>query len=98
MVLESKFKETKNHLTYIVRTRFYNRDYDIQKRLLADICNYEVGFENISEWVAHLSGKTWASKRMVLLLCDHIKRLHPDNKINWDETYRFINSINYETQ
>jgi hypothetical protein len=101
---KSKFKETKYYLTYQVDTAFHHKDYDIQKSRLNEVREHEEGwrnndkgFDNVSEWVAHLSGKTWASKRMMLLLCNIIKRIHPDNKINWQETERLINSINYES-
>ena len=95
---KSKFTETKNFITYKVNTGFHHKDYPIAKYRLTEICNYEAGYSNISEWVAHISGKTWASKRMMIMLCDIIKRIHPKNEINWEETYRYIDSVDYETK
>jgi hypothetical protein len=94
---KSKFTESKNYITYNVCVGFHNKDYDIEKSRLMRVRTHEKEFSNISEWVAHLSGKTWASKRMMLLLCDMIKRIHPNNEINWDETYRYIDSTKYDT-
>lgn len=100
---KSKFIETRDYVTYRINTRFTKYDYHINKKGLDKSRNhdpYTVGdrkYENVSEWVCHLSEKGWASKRMMLLLCDIIKRVCPDNKIDWEETYRFIENSEYET-
>ncbi|MEI7670267.1 MAG: hypothetical protein WCJ33_09305 [Pseudomonadota bacterium] len=91
---KSYFIEYKNHLTYKVVTNTHKKDYDIPKSELGN-CKYNSN--RISDWVEHISNKGWASRRMMLCLCDKIKRLCPDNNINWEETYLYIDSTDYET-
>lgn len=89
----ARYIETKNWIIYKMNNEHHRHKYEISKNLLAAICDYEPGFPNISDWVVALCGKNWASKRMVLKLCDIIKRIKPNNTINWCDTYRYIDSI-----
>lgn len=94
----SKFTEDETHLTYVVLTHnekgavMFNKDYNIPK---IDLQNEYHG--NISGWVDHLTGKGWASRKMLLELCDRIKKIHPNNTIDWKETLKIINDTNFTT-
>lgn len=93
---KSEFVETKNYVTYKVNTQYHKKKYGIEKTSLKEVCKYEKEYSNISEWIAHLSAKVWTSKRMLLELCEIIKRIHPENKINWDETHRYIEDVEFK--
>jgi hypothetical protein len=66
--------------------------YDIRRVDLADsvdLYDYRISF-----WVYKLSQKKWATKEMVMRLCEIIKEAFPDNDIDWDATDGYIALMN----
>ncbi|ALI98569.1 DUF3987 domain-containing protein [Rufibacter tibetensis] len=62
--------------------------YDIRRAELGDANKYPQGY--ISTWVFDLAPKSWVTRELVLGLCEFIKQEVPDNKIDWEATYAYI--------
>jgi hypothetical protein len=51
--------------------------------------------DNISEWVSHLDEKSWVDSSLLYELAVIIQQLHPDNLINWYDTFSRIERGEY---
>ena len=93
-MVNSKLYESKKYVTWRIRRRHINRDYLISKHRLDELRethhNLYGSYNNVSEWIAHILDKLWAEKKLIIQLCEIIKKEKKENKIDWAETDRMI--------
>lgn len=51
---------------------------------------YKRMFHNVSKWVLHISKKKDVTAEYLKELSELIKQKAPDNKIDWDATFKFV--------
>lgn len=76
------------HIFLNEREKVYNISLDELGQTIPNSLN---GFQYVSRWIYHLGTTRGLSKTYLLELAELIKKLSPDNKIDWSKTFEALN-------
>ena len=91
-LVPDSWNETYHHISYVLPN---GKEYYHVERWQLDViredCNvFGIPLVHVSNLIAHLQGKFWIKKRHLYEMAEIIRKYKPDNKINWNHTYYYI--------
>jgi hypothetical protein len=81
-----------HHVSYVFPSggEYYHIERDRLDEIREECKVFGIQFINSSKWIAQLQGKVWIKKRHLYEMANIIKKQKPNNKIDWNQTYHYI--------